>query len=130
DLPGVEYGRRAALAYRAAPGPAAQALRWLASRAPAHLARLDLAPAARELASFAAPPYGLVWLFKPDAWVLARRAGLPTASAVCDLDDLDDIRLRSVAELARVSESRPPELSGMSGRLRRAVYGVDCRRWE
>src|SRR5207237_8138880 len=97
DVPGVEYGRRTALAYRATPGPAAQALRWLASRAPAHLARLDLAPAARELAAFAAPPHGLVWLFKADAWVLARQAGLPTDYAVCAPDDLEPVRLRSIA---------------------------------
>src|SRR5438132_2028563 len=89
DVPGAETAHRTCLARRAVPSPASQAVRWLASRSPAHLARLDLGPAAAQLAAWASPTYDLVWLYKAEAWLLARAAGVATSAAVCDLDDLD-----------------------------------------
>src|SRR5205085_5704941 len=97
EVPGAEVARRTRLAHRVVPAPATQAVRWLGSRMPAHLGRLDLTPAARDLREWAAPRYDLVWLYKPEAWVIARRGGVPTSGAVCDLDDLDDLSMPSVA---------------------------------
>jgi glycosyltransferase involved in cell wall biosynthesis len=78
------------------------------------------------------PTPDLTWLFKADAWLLARTAAVPMGPArptVCDLDDLDDVRLRSVAALHRQRVARPPELAGVSGAVLRAAGRADAARW-
>ena len=74
---------------------------------------------------FASGSYDLVWYFRVRAWVLA--AGAVPGSAVVDLDDLEDQKIR--ARLA-VAEAEP---AGGARQLRRraaqALWRADARRW-
>jgi glycosyltransferase involved in cell wall biosynthesis len=124
DIPGAGDAHRVKTSTRTVPPLPMQALRWVTHRNPAHLARFDLRPATAVLRTWAAPHYDMVWLFKPEAWVIARRAGIAGDRVVCDVDDLDDERLRTTAALAN-AEAPAPEMT----RVRRAVEAVDRGRW-
>jgi glycosyltransferase involved in cell wall biosynthesis len=126
-VPGAEHAVRVGTAHRMWPGVATQALRWATHpRLPDHLARLDLRPAAEELRRFAPVDRQLTWLCKPDGWLLARMAGALGTATVCDIDDLDDFRLRSLAALRTVQVATPPELAGVGSRIR---HRIDAARW-
>lgn len=128
-VPGAGHAARIGTACRRRPTPPVQAVRWLGRPGlPGHLARLDLGPAADLLHDFGPSTPDLTWLCKADAWLLARAAGVP-GPTVCDLDDLDDVRLRSIDALHVSGPHGPPELAGVRGWPRRRVGLVDARRW-
>lgn len=129
-VPGAAHAVRVGTARRRRPSGPVQALRWAAQPArPDHLARLDLGPAAEALRRFAPADRTLTWLCKADGWLLAHRAGLDDPATVCDLDDLDTVRLRSICALRGVEVARPPELTGAAGAARRLRDAVDVARW-
>jgi glycosyltransferase involved in cell wall biosynthesis len=129
DVPGADHAVRVATALRRRPPIPAQAVRWLTRPSlPDHLARFDLTAAADALRAFVPRERRLTWLCQPAAWLLARTAGVP-GPTVCDLDDLEDFRQRSIDALRAVGEARPPELGGAAGVARRLRGQVDAGRW-
>jgi glycosyltransferase involved in cell wall biosynthesis len=102
---------------------------WATSRRPVGLLwrQWSIAPAA--LRAFARPPYDVIWFSHIDTYLAL--GGLVRASAIVDLDTLEDFRLRLQLENDRgATRTAGAPVRSARRRLRDLVARIDVGRWE